>query len=174
MDIKLKRQAWVDHVFNLDIDPGWSHNILSRIEDCSLRLRHLCSTLDEETLSYRTNESWSIKQHIGHMTDLEALWMFRFSQFEKMIPELVHADMSNQKTEQADHNAKNIDALITDFNTQRHKLILTYKDLSAPALNHIALHPRLKRPMRPVDLLFFVAEHDDHHITSIKKIVSKH
>jgi predicted short-subunit dehydrogenase-like oxidoreductase (DUF2520 family) len=27
-----------------------------------------------------------------------------------------------------------------------------------------SLHPRLKRPMRLIDLCFFVAEHDDHHL----------
>ncbi|MFT4669296.1 MAG: hypothetical protein ACI9M9_001964 [Flavobacteriaceae bacterium] len=32
------------------------------------------------------------------------------------------------------------------------------------------MHPRLKVLMRPVDLLFFVAEHDDHHLATIVKL----
>ena len=33
-----------------------------------------------------------------------------------------------------------------------------------------ALDPRLKKPMRTMDLFLFVAEHDDHHLARITKI----
>jgi hypothetical protein len=33
------------------------------------------------------------------------------------------------------------------------------------------LHPRLKMPMRLVDHLFFVAEHDDHHLAIIGGVI---
>jgi len=34
-----------------------------------------------------------------------------------------------------------------------------------------ALHPRLKTPMRLLDLAFFVAEHDDHHLATISELI---
>ena len=33
-----------------------------------------------------------------------------------------------------------------------------------------ALHPRLKTPVRIMDLFLFVAEHDDHHMVRIPEI----
>jgi hypothetical protein len=33
------------------------------------------------------------------------------------------------------------------------------------------LHPRLNQPMRVVDLLFFVAEHDDYHLARISELI---
>jgi hypothetical protein len=33
------------------------------------------------------------------------------------------------------------------------------------------MHPRLKQPMRLVDHLFFVAEHDDHHLALIRELL---
>jgi hypothetical protein len=33
------------------------------------------------------------------------------------------------------------------------------------------LHPRLKQTMRLVDHLYFVAEHDDHHLAHILELV---
>lgn len=33
------------------------------------------------------------------------------------------------------------------------------------------LHPRLKKPMRLVDHLYFVAEHDDHHLAFIWELL---
>jgi len=34
-----------------------------------------------------------------------------------------------------------------------------------------ATHPRLKVKMTPVDLAFFDAEHDDHHLLKISDII---
>jgi hypothetical protein len=34
------------------------------------------------------------------------------------------------------------------------------------------LHPRLRTPMRLVDHLYFVAEHDDHHLARIWELVT--
>jgi hypothetical protein len=36
-----------------------------------------------------------------------------------------------------------------------------------------ALHPRLKTPMRTMDLFLFVAEHDDHHLATISSIETR-
>jgi hypothetical protein len=45
------------------------------------------------------------------------------------------------------------------------------KEKSPAILAHSLLHPRLKEPMRLVDHLFFVAEHDDHHLAWIWKLI---
>ncbi len=34
------------------------------------------------------------------------------------------------------------------------------------------VHPRLKQPMSMVDLFFFIAEHDDHHLARIREVGS--
>jgi hypothetical protein len=34
----------------------------------------------------------------------------------------------------------------------------------------VAIHPRLNKPMRLTDHLFFVAEHDDHHLAHISQL----
>jgi hypothetical protein len=34
-------------------------------------------------------------------------------------------------------------------------------------------HPRMKTPMRLGDHLFFVAEHDDHHLARMWELVNK-
>ncbi|MFI5212137.1 MAG: hypothetical protein ACHQIH_04585 [Ignavibacteria bacterium] len=35
-----------------------------------------------------------------------------------------------------------------------------------------AMHPRLKQPMRIIDIAFFTAEHDDQHLAIIRRILS--
>jgi len=37
----------------------------------------------------------------------------------------------------------------------------------------MSVHPRLQQPMRLVDSLYFVAEHDDHHIAKISGLLRR-
>jgi hypothetical protein len=37
--------------------------------------------------------------------------------------------------------------------------------------SHTLEHPRLKAPMRAIDHLYFVAEHDDHHLAMIEEFL---
>ena len=47
-------------------------------------------------------------------------------------------------------------------------------DFNFPVEQHPSrLHPRLKQPMRLVDHLYFVAEHDDHHLAKIWEMISR-
>ena len=44
--------------------------------------------------------------------------------------------------------------------------------MSPAELARTSLHPRLRQPMSVVDLCFFVAEHDDHHLRTIDELRS--
>jgi len=162
-----ERQPWFEHKFNFGIDKGWTFNIMSRIKDCEIRIAHHCASLDENSLSSKIGKKWSIKENIGHLIDLEPLWMNRFKQFENLLPELIAADMANKKTSNANHNDNTIGALLNEFRFERNKLIDTFNNLSENAQNHSSYHARLGVMMKPVDLLFFIAEHDNHHLASI-------
>jgi uncharacterized damage-inducible protein DinB len=166
----MERQDWTSHVFNHGIDPGWAANIMTRVQDTGIRLSHYCINLSDEQLSHKSRTDWSIKEHIGHLIDLEVLHHDRLRQFAVLQLELSAADMSNAKTEKAKHNQKNISTLLNEFTEVRNCFIKDFRALTNESLNHKAMHPRLKVPMRPVDLLFFVAEHDDHHLATITKL----
>ena len=81
------------------------------------------------------------------------------------------ADLENNKTNKADHNAKKIKDIIDNFSNTRNYFIVRLKGLSDAELSRSALHPRLQKQMRPVDMAFFVAEHDDHHVMLIETII---
>ena len=166
----MNRQKWTSHTFNLGIDPGWSANIIARLLGTAIRLQHYVNILSEEQASKRINNKWSVKEHIGHLIDLEELHLKRLHEFNNFASELSAADMSNKATEFANHNAKSAHELMASFKEERQLFLDAYFALRKDCLNHPAMHPRLKVPMKPVDLLFFVAEHDDHHIASILEI----
>jgi len=168
----IERQKWVDHEFNLGIHVGWKKNVLSRVQDAGIRIAHHCYNLSDEQLSASINEAWSIKQHIGHLIDLEAIHTQRLQEFASFKRILTMADMSNAKTNQADHNDQTLFTLLEQFERERKQFIEVFESLSDGVQKHKALHPRIKVLMRPIDLLFFVAEHDDHHIVSMNRLKS--
>jgi len=166
----MERQKWVEHVFNFGIDPGWAQNILSNVQDTEVRIQYHCQNLSDNALSQKPNGAWSIKEHIGHLIDLEELHLNRLDQFSLLKEELSAADMSNSKTERNNHNGSSLRSLIQDFIIKRKQFISKFQSLNEKCMDHQSFHPRLKVMMKPVDLFYFIAEHDNHHLTSIIEI----
>jgi hypothetical protein len=80
--------------------------------------------------------------------------------------------MSNTKTTNAGHNKKNIEQLLEQFSSARNKLLEKVRDIDERTASLTAIHPRLQIPMRLIDSLFFIAEHDDHHLVKIRELLS--
>jgi len=165
------RTKWVDRKFSFNIPEGWLLNILTRLEGTIMRLKSLTKNVSDAQLSEKPNGAWSIKEHIGHLLDLEELHLGRIYDFIDRKTILRGADMSNQQTHKANHNDKKIAELIGLFSTKRYFLIKALKNLDDETQQFISMHPRLQEKMKPVDVAFFTAEHDDHHMASISAII---
>lgn len=167
----MQRTPWVNRKFEFGIPPGWIYNILERLQGTGVRIRELTAGIPDARAALRNGPAWSIKEHIGHLTDLEELHLGRINDFVFRVPVLRAADMTNLKTEQASHNEKPLVILISDFISARENLIRHFEKLDEETHNFSSLHPRLKIQMRPVDMAFFTAEHDDHHIATMRMLV---
>jgi len=136
-------------------------------------LEEKLKTIPSAILEKKPDNTWSIKENIGHLTDLEPLWQGRLEDIKNGEKELRPTDLANRKTDEANHNSKPIEQLLNEFREIRNKTLLMLQDIDEETIFKSALHPRLKTPMRTMDLFLFVAEHDDHHlarITEIRKI----
>lgn len=114
---------------------------------------------------------WSAQEHAGHMADLEPLWMARVEDYVTGRPQLTTADLTNQKTFDANHNSRAVEAILADFRRARLELVNRLAGLDPAQFTRAIPHPRLKVPMRMVDHLFFAAEHDDHHLAIIWQMI---
>jgi hypothetical protein len=72
--------------------------------------------------------------------------------------------MSNVATKEADYNRHTVEDVLAGFRSMREGFLLRLDVLEPSEFARTALHPRLKVPMRLVDSLYFVAEHDDHEL----------
>jgi uncharacterized damage-inducible protein DinB len=168
----IPQTPWTSRTFSFDFPAGHFPIIFSRLEGSIFRLYSLLSNADEEICS-RSTIGWSPKEHVGHLYDLEELWWKRIADFRLGRQVLTAADMSNTKTNEAGHNNKTLEKLLEQFSEERQKLLESIYAFDETILTQTALHPRLQMPMRVVDALFFIAEHDDHHIATLSGLLRK-
>jgi len=168
----IQQTPWFERKFEFNFPVGLFPVIIERLRGTSPRIESIIDNKSEDELRYKSGEMWSVKEQVGHLYDLEELWYGRIEDFLSGKEVLRAADLSNTKTHDANHNKKNIKDLLQPFSLARNKLIEKVWNIDEAAASVTALHPRLQTPMRLIDLLFFVAEHDDHHLAKIRDLLS--
>ena len=166
----MKRTEWFKREFPVIADNGVLPSIIERLSGTPARLEELAGQLPPALLTAKSKEKWTIKEEMGHLSDMEPLWLGRLEDLINGLAELRVADLTNQTTHTAGHDATETNLLLQRFRDHRHRLVSRLYNLSDGQLTNTSLHPRLKTPMRIVDLAYFVAEHDDHHLAGIREM----
>src|SRR5258705_2258408 len=161
---------WIERKFEFNFPIGLFPVIIERLRGTLARIKNMTDHKTDAELKQQVNGKWSVKEQVGHLYDLEELWYGRIEDFLSGKEILRAADMSNAKTTTAGHNAKSMEELIRQFSTARNKLIGKVGNLDEATAAITALHPRLQKPMRLIDSLFFIAEHDDHHFAKVREL----
>lgn len=165
------RTRWVERKFSLDLPLGLYASVVERVRGLPARLEDRLLTLPREVVMRRDGERWSMQEHAGHLLDLEDLGLGRLDDFEAGLATLRAADMTNRKTYEADHNAVPVESLLAALRKEREEFARRLDAYDEEFVARTAIHPRLNKPMRVVDLVYFIAEHDDHHLASITEMV---
>jgi hypothetical protein len=139
---------------------------LERLEGSIVRIREKVNGVDDKILSVKLNDKWSVKQNIGHLAEVDAIANKRLDEMASGI-----SPMSPAVFEPEDYNPWPIEKVVELFKTNRLKNLEKYQSLPENDLLKSSLHPRLKVQMTPVDLAWFDAEHDDHHMLKISEII---
>jgi len=170
----IKLIKWTDRAFEFNFPVELFPAIIGRLAGTPARLEELAKFLSHDKLIKKTGENWSVQEHIGHLSDIEELHMLRVQEYLDKKDELSAADLTNKKTYEANHNAKKTGELLTLFRKLRTEYVQMLDGLDEDALSRYSYHPRLKIPMRLLDMAYFAAEHDDHHIAIIRGIISQY
>jgi uncharacterized damage-inducible protein DinB len=160
---------WFGRKFDFTFPVEQHPNLCVRLRGTPARLEELVRGADRDVLVRKPGENgkWSAQEHAGHLLDLEPLWMARVDDYLTEAAQLTVADLNNRKTFAAQHNLRPIDDILAEFRSARSRLVSRVETIDPAIFARASLHPRLKTPMRLVDHLYFVAEHDDHHLTYI-------
>ena len=162
---------WTERKFQFGYDASYVPFLLRRLEMTYPSLRELVAGCSEEQAAKSPESQWSIKEHIGHLSDLEKLHDGRIDDFIAGVPVLRPADMTNEATNRAGHNSKPLAGLLQEFSETRQAYIARLKETDDRIFEVVSLHPRLRQRVSLADILYFVCEHDLHHLTKIADIV---
>lgn len=165
------RREWFNRKFELGLPSEAMPDIVERLRGTPARLEERLRGLPHQLLAERVEGKWSIQENAGHLLDLEPLWLHRLDDLRAGAGQLRAADLQNRMTDAADHNSRRPEEILSAFRKARNQLVLRLEVLDDSQLTATALHPRLQQPMNAVDLSFFVAEHDDHHLARITRIL---
>jgi uncharacterized damage-inducible protein DinB len=164
------RVEWFKRQFSFELPIEMFANVVERVRGTPARLEELTRSLSREVLTRRDGDKWSIQEQAGHLMDLEGLWMSRLDDFEAGRDQLSPADLLNRKTHEANHNSNTIENILAAFRKQRSQFVQRLDNYDEEQVKSTGLHPRLNTRIRVIDHIFFVAEHDDHHLARISEL----
>ncbi len=145
---------------------------VERLRGTAARLAEHLRGLAPEIASRPPAAGWSVLRHLGHLVDLEPLWSVRVEGLLSGAEVLAAADLENRATEEADHDRRATEELLDEFRRARGALVARLDALEPTDFARTSAHPRLGTPMRLCDLCRFVADHDDHHLVRIHRLIS--
>jgi len=163
--------VWFERKFEFSFSLDLLPNLRARLRGTPARLEETLRGHPHEVLIAKPQGKWSAQEHAGHLLDLESLSLARLEDYVAARSELTPADLTNRKTEEANHNALPLEQLLAEFRAARATLLARVDELDASRFARTLPHPRLKTPMRLIDHLYFVAEHDDHHLARIWELI---
>ena len=158
---------WFERKFEFSFPVGLYPDLCMRLRGTPARLEEVARGCPGERMRRAPQGKWSAQEHAGHLLNLEPLWLARVEDFVAGRSELTVADLSNRSTDEARFNTHALETILADFRRARLRMADRLELLDVELFARVLEHPRLKVPMRLVDHLFFVAEHDDHHLAII-------
>jgi uncharacterized damage-inducible protein DinB len=164
---------WIERKFEFDFPVSVYPGLIERICATPDRLEGLVKSLPQEILVRREGEKWSIQEIAGHLLSADELFAGRLDDYESGAGTLRPADVSGRRTEAENYNQGNLLAILARFRSRRGEFVARLRALKPGDFGRTAMHPRLNEPMRLCDMLFFQAEHDDHHLAGIEELIRR-
>jgi uncharacterized damage-inducible protein DinB len=164
---------WVQRRFEFTTPIELWPVVVERLRGTPARVDDKVRRLPLEWLARRNGERWSIQEHMGHLLDLDALHEGRLDDYAADAAILRAWDGTNARTWEANHNARDLEDLLREFRSARGRFVERLDGWEPAARGRTAMHPRLQRPMRVLDMAFFVAEHDDHHLATMTALAAR-
>jgi DinB superfamily len=157
---------WFERKFSFGLPKEMLPFYLERLEGTPARIENKIRAVNDVILSEKYGGKWSVKQHIGHLAEVDLVANRRIDEIISGV-----AELSPAVFEPKDYSLWSLDDVLDYFQNIRAGNISKYASLKEEDLSKSSIHPRLKTPMTVVDLAWFDAEHDDHHLVAITEIL---
>ncbi len=164
---------WFDRHFTFNLPEELFPDVVERLRGTPARIEEKVRDLSPTLLTRRDGEAWSIQEHVGHLLDLDELHDGRLDDFLAGAEVLRAADLANRRTHEAHYNERPMAEILEGFRRERERFVARLDAWDERLISLTALHPRLRQPMRVIDMALFTAEHDDHHLARMTELARK-
>ena len=111
----MKQIKWFERKFDFSKEQNIFPSIIERLKGTPILLDYKVSTISDLDLKIKFQNSWSIQDNIGHLIDLEPVWLGRLHDILRGDEMMRTIDLANTKTNQANHNSGSAKDLIKEF-----------------------------------------------------------
>lgn len=164
---------WFERKFDLSFGMEEYAAIYQRLKQAPANLKTILHDKPDQLLSQQPDDRWSVKEHTGHLCILEPLWRTRIRDIAEKKPVLTPTDLNNSATSEAGFNNYSIEELLWKFEVERRETLSLLDSMHVAQQHHTSLHPRTQQPMRMIDIMYFTAEHDEHHIGVMQGLIDR-
>lgn len=161
---------WFVRRFTFDYPVSKHPDLVERFRGLPARVEERVAGLTRDQLTWTDGKGWSIQENVGHLLELERLFDGRLDDYLAGKSLLRAADLTNRATHEANYNARDIGVLLAALRSARSAQVARLERLADADFARTATHPRLQIPMRLVDAVCFVCEHDDYHLARIGEL----
>lgn len=123
-------EQWFQRSFDFTVPVERFPSLLERLRGTPARLEERARALPVELLTHGHDGRWSIQENIGHLIDLEPLWIRRATQIFAGESELEPTDLANRRTHEAGHNARALGELLAEFREVRGQFVTLLQPLA--------------------------------------------
>src|SRR5580704_19111373 len=116
--------GWFERKFEFSLPLELLPNLCARLRGTPARLEDALRGRSNPTLTAKAQGKWSAQEHAGHLLDLEPLWLARVEDYVKGSGQLAAADLTNRKTDEANHNVRPPEQILSAFRAARQKLLV--------------------------------------------------
>ena len=111
--------VWFERKFEFTFPLEQYPNVCVRLLGTPARLEEMLGGVPREVLIRKPEGKWSVQEQAGHLLDLEPLWIARVENFFALGEMLTAADLTNRKTDEANHNTRDLNGLLAEFRAAR-------------------------------------------------------
>lgn len=170
----INRQPWFERRFTFDLPVQSAPGIIERLRGTPARVQHRLAGVPVPRLTQRpAPEQWSMQENAGHLSDLESVWMTRVNDLAAGRNTLTPADAENRQTFDARHNDHPLDHIVGRFMEARAELVGQLEEADQADWMRSAMNSQIQKPMRLLDMAFYIAEHDDHHLATMTYLLRR-
>src|SRR5215470_4500959 len=106
---------WFERKFEFSFPVEQHATLMVRLRGTPARLEEMLLGAAHGVLLNRPGGKWSAQEHAGHLEDLETLWRARVEDYLSSGDDLTAADLSNRKTNEAQHNDRRLSDILAGF-----------------------------------------------------------